>query len=399
MRIIHFPTEEEKTAEQAWLVELEAALDGSAEDAGADRWRELRSDVRALAMPMTPEFERALGQRIADSRARVGRVRRLAARLRSLGNHRRPLVAALGSGLAVLITVMVLVQPWSTGGSAVERLAPVGRSDLGPSGPEVKADSQSASSSSAAPKASSGAAAPVPATSEPLSATPTNRVQQRGASLSLGADPADVQSVADAVTRVVVGLGGFVQSSHVQVQKEGSSGAELALRIPSSKLESALASLGELAPILAESQSTQDITNSYEAARRALSDANAERQALLRALSAASTQGQIDSLRERLGGVSRAIAQDHNALRAVSARAGNSEVDVTVVGDAHATSEGLTLHRGLHDAGHVLLVTLTVLLIGAAVVVPLALLLAGLVAGRGALRRHRRERVLDSIPR
>lgn len=399
MRIIPFPTEEQKTAEQAWLVELEAALEGSAEGAGADSWRELRGDVRSLATPMTPEFERALGQRIADSQARVGRLGRLVGKLHSLGEHGRPLAAALGSGLAVLIAVTLLVHPWSTGGSAVETLAPPARSHLGTSGPELKGASQAAAASSAASKVSSGAAVPVPGPTETLSSSSTARVQQRAASLSLGADPADVQSVADAVTRVVVGVGGYVQSSHVQVQKEGSSGAELAVSIPSAKLESALASLGELAPIRAESQSTQDITNSYEAARRALSDANAERQALLRALSAASTQGQIDSLRERLAGVSRAIAQDHTALRAVSARAGNSEVDVTVVGDAHASSEGLTPRRGLHDAGQVLLVTLTVLLIGAAVLVPLALLVAGLVAGRGVLRRYRRERVLDSIPR
>lgn len=173
-------------------------------------------------------------------------------------------------------------------------------------------------------------------------------------------------------------------------------GAELTVSIPTAKLDRALASLGELAPVRAESQSIQDITNSYEAARRQLADANAERQALLRALSAASTQGQIDSLRERLAGVSRAIAQDHTALQALSHRASNSEVEVSVVADAHGASEGLTLHRGLHDAGRVLLVTLTVLLIAAAVLVPLALLIAGLLAGRGALRRYRRERVLDA---
>jgi hypothetical protein len=70
-------------------------------------------------------------------------------------------------------------------------------------------------------------------------------------------------------------------------------------------------------------------------------------------------------------------------------------VEVTVVGDARAASEGLTLHRGLHDAGRVLLVTLTVLLIAAAILVPLAILLAALAAGVRAWRRYQRERVLD----
>jgi hypothetical protein len=59
-------------------------------------------------------------------------------------------------------------------------------------------------------------------------------------------------------------------------------------------------------------------------------------------------------------------------------------------------SEGLTLSRGLHDAGRVLVVTLAVLLIAAAVLVPLALVIFALAAGRRTWRRHQRERVLDA---
>ena len=83
----------------------------------------------------------------------------------------------------------------------------------------------------------------------------------------------------------------------------------------------------------AENQSLQDITNTYDAARQRLSDATAERQALLRALTKASTEGEIDSLRERLAQNRGAIANAHTALQAVSQRASTSEVEVTVVGD------------------------------------------------------------------
>jgi hypothetical protein len=71
-------------------------------------------------------------------------------------------------------------------------------------------------------------------------------------------------------------------------------------------------------------------------------------------------------------------------------------VEVTVVGDARVASEGLSLRRGLHDASSVLILTLVVLLIAAAILVALALLLAALATGRSALRRYRRERVLDT---
>jgi cellobiose-specific phosphotransferase system component IIA len=177
-------------------------------------------------------------------------------------------------------------------------------------------------------------------------------------------------------------------------EEETAGEATLTLSLPSAKLSAALASLGRLAPVRSESQSLQDITNTYDAARQRLSDATAERQALLRALSKATTEGQIDSLRERLAQNRGSIAQAHTAFQAVSQRASTAEVEVTVIGDGHAGSEGLTLHRGLHDAGRVLVVTLVVLLIAAAILVPLALLLAALVTTRRAWRRHQRERVL-----
>jgi hypothetical protein len=220
-------------------------------------------------------------------------------------------------------------------------------------------------------------------------------VQQLGASITLTATPSNVQETADRVGRLAVSDGGFVQSSHVNVG-QGTGEANLTLSLPSAKLSGALAALGRLAPVRDESQSLQDITNTYDAAAQRLADATAERQALLHALSQASTEGQIDSLRERLSQNRSRIAQARSALQAVSQHASTAEVEVTVVGDAHAGSEGLTLHRGLHDAGRVLVVTLVVLLIAAAVLVPLALLLLALLTARRAWLRHRRERVLDA---
>ncbi|MDQ6810924.1 MAG: DUF4349 domain-containing protein [Actinomycetota bacterium] len=221
-------------------------------------------------------------------------------------------------------------------------------------------------------------------------------MQQLAASLSLATSPGEVQATADRVARIVTGAGGFVQNSHVQVQQGGSSEAGLMLRLPSAKLGSTLASLGQLAQVRAQSQTLQDITDAYDAARRRLADAIAERQALLRALAGATTQGQIDSLHERLSQAASAIAEARSTLQAVSQRASTAEVEVTILGDARKGSEGLTLHRGLHDAGQVLTATLAVLLIAAAILLPLALVLAALASGRGAWRQHQRERALDA---
>jgi hypothetical protein len=221
-------------------------------------------------------------------------------------------------------------------------------------------------------------------------------VQELGASVTLAVAPAKVQETSDRVSRLVIRDGGFVQSSHVQVQQGRGGEATLTLRLPSQKLSAALASLEQIAPVREESQSLQDITSSYDAARQRLRDVEAERQALLRALAKATTEGEIDSLRERLAQSRGGLAGAHSALEVVSRRASTAEVEVTVLGDAHAAGEGLTLHRGLHDAGRVLTVTLVVLLIAAAALVPLALLLLGLTAAARVWRRRRREQVLGT---
>jgi hypothetical protein len=220
-------------------------------------------------------------------------------------------------------------------------------------------------------------------------------VQQLAASLSLSATPSDVQATADRVARLAVSEEGFVESSHVQVEQEGASEATLMLRLPGRRLSADLAALGQLAPVRAESQSLQDITNTYDAARQRLSDATAERGALLRALAGATTEGEVDSLRSRLSQARIAITQAQAALQAISRRASTAEVEVTVLGDAHAGSEGLTLRRGLHDAGRVLLVALVGLILAATVLVPLALLLATFAGARRMWRRYQRERALD----
>jgi hypothetical protein len=415
MKVISFPSGGAERPDAAWLTELEAALDGTAEGPRADSWRELRGDVRALVPTMSPEFERELSKRIAERSARstVGRSHRGKRSYHSKEPHRgfgwlRPAPPAL-AGVAVafiVIAATLIAAPWRPAGHTVESSARssslAARADrLGPAfGPAesaavagANAGRASSSGVAAGASATAGAATNAPAASG-AAATP-GRVQQLGASIRLAAMPSEVQATADRVSRLAVSEGGFVQSSHVNTG-EGAGEANLTLSLPSVKLSAALASLGALAPVRAESQTLQDITNAYDAARQRLSDVTAERQALLRALTKASTEGEIDSLRERLAQNRGAIANAHTALQGVSQRASTAEVEVTVVGDRSLGSEGLTLNRGLHDAGRVLVVTLAVLLIAAAVLVPLALVIFALAGGSRAWRRHQRERVLDA---
>jgi hypothetical protein len=428
MRIIPLPGGGPASPDEAWHLELEAALNGESEGAVADSWRELREDVRALAPPIAPGLEEhireQLDRRAARSRAGAvqgpelpaassaglaassgstarptgsdgffgGRLRRLG-RLRPLG---RSGAAGALAAVGALVAALVIAAPWRTAPPSYTAHPNIGR----PAAPASAAGGVSAAAKapSAAAASREGAPASAAATGIPQASpgsTP-GRVQQLAASVSLSTTPANVQATSDGVARIAVRDEGFVQSSHVQVQQQGPSEATLTLRLPNARLSAALASIGQLAPVSAESQSLQDITDTYDAARRRLADATAERQALLRALSAATTEGQIDSLRERLSQASSAITQARAALQTISQRASTAEVEVTILGSGRASSEGLTLHRGLHDAGRVLLVALIVLLIAAAILLPLALVLAALAAGGRAWRRYQRERVLQA---
>ncbi len=424
MRIIPFPQPDPPPGEHT-LAEIEAALQGDAVGASAQYWRELRADVRGLAPPMSPELEQELRARIEQHAAANRRRRRARFTPRAavagvrawLGLGPRASVL-VGSGVCVVVAILalVVVAPWHSGQTLHAGFSGAGSADsLGVAGarrhgaakgvlepsksPFVKGDETapaatsgaSASSASAAPEVN-GRLTGSAGSAEP--GTAAVRVQQLGASLTLAATPEAVQSVADQVARLATRDGGYVQSSQVHLQRGSGGEATLSLSLPSARLSSALASLTQLAPMRAENQSLQDITDEYDAAKRKLADAVAERQALLRALSRASTQGEIESLHARLSLAGGAITHDREAFGALARRGSNSTVEVTVLGSAHAGG-GLTLGKGLHDAGDVLRVGLAALLIALAVLVPLTILLALGALGLRIARRRARERALS----
>jgi hypothetical protein len=67
---------------------------------------------------------------------------------------------------------------------------------------------------------------------------------------------------------------------------------------------------------------------------------------------------------------------------------------VSVLGEAAHAAGALTLGRGLHDAGRILAVSLAVLPIALAVLIPLVLPLGALLIGARGWRRQQRERAL-----
>jgi uncharacterized protein DUF4349 len=254
-------------------------------------------------------------------------------------------------------------------------------------------DSQSNAGGSSGASTAAEQAAPVTRDSRaPGALSVRSRKVERNVQMTLAAPRRQIDSVASQIGGITADLGGFVARSHVS----SSEGADLQLKVPTRTLDTAVQRISKVAKVRGLSRNSQDITGAYVSARTRLSDARAERKSLLRQLANATTLNETESIRARLRDVSREISIAQNSLKRVSNRADYAEMSVTVVATHSAATGGAwTPADAFHDALRVLEVIAGVLLIAAAVALPLAIAwLLGWLARRGYTRR-RRERALD----
>jgi hypothetical protein len=229
-----------------------------------------------------------------------------------------------------------------------------------------------------------------------LSPGTEQRKVDRDVSMRLSAAPDDVRDVSDQVISIARGAGGIVVSSQVTEQGKEST-ATLELSIPSGKLDGAIDELSDLAHVDSLNETTQDITHPFVTARDDLNDALAERKSLLQALESASTATEADALRAQIHDASKRIATARARYENVARQARWSTVSVEVVADrdAQPADDESGFSGWLDDAKTTLTDVAGVLLVTAAIVVPLGILLAlgWLVLSRA--RSRRRERALD----
>jgi hypothetical protein len=198
------------------------------------------------------------------------------------------------------------------------------------------------------------------------------------------------------VITITRSLDGVVVTS--QVSEQGNrSAATLELTIPSKNLDSAMDRLSDLGHVDSLNETTADITHPYVTAQDDLRDAQAERRSLLDALANASTDAEAQSLRLQIDDARRRISQAQARFENVAREARLSTVSVEVVADpdAPASDDGRSLGDWADDALDVLRDIAGVLLVTAAIVVPLGLVVALVWLAVSGLRRRRRERALD----
>ena len=209
----------------------------------------------------------------------------------------------------------------------------------------------------------------------------------------------DVQETADGIVRATQAAGGYVQLSQVHTG-DSNGGATFVLRVPTAKLDDALASLSKLGHVRAMEQSTTDITGAYDGAQSRLADARAERRGLLRALANATSDQEIASIKARIADNRRELNRLQSEFDAVRRRATYATIQVDVVGRSRKEAPGPAGSwdpgDAAHDALRVLEVGAGVALIALAVLVPLGILGTATGLAAGAWRRRRREAALGA---
>ena len=267
-------------------------------------------------------------------------------------------------------------------------------------------DSPSSSNSLASPTTG---AVPPPAGGSPRSDSRSKRFVERSAAITLAAPPGQVADTADRIVAVADRLGGFVVSSTVTATSgsesaSGGGGGEFVLRVPTARLQDALAQLSRIGHVRERRQDADDITREHTSATDRLQEARAERTSLLRRLAKAVTDDETASLRAQLRAVNSRISLAKTTLGRVDNRARYANVAVSLIGDPNAGSVGPKKDDGgwspgdaAHDALRVLEVVAGVALIVLAVALPLGVLaILAVLLGRIATRRGR-ERALDAV--
>lgn len=382
---------------------------------------ELTMELRALRETPSQEFAATL-----DARATAGFPRtagrmpgvasasetasRAALRAGAL-RPRRLLLPALAGAASVIIvaTAVVVSRGGGTGGDSV-----VVSSGGGTDGNSATKGDQAqrfelnppsgvaGSAAKAAPAAGDVIAPGLVPPGDPGSAPGIHRRQvERSAELTLGTDPDQVQDVAAKTIDVVSRYRGIVLSSSVRDGARGEAGASFDLLIPSARLSGALGDLSGLADVRSRSENTLDITAPFVSGREHLRDARAEAEGLLRQLADAVSDRERASVKAQLRIVRGRIAAFRSQVNRLERRANFSRVSLDIVTDHAQAGVGSgggdwTIGDALHDAGRVLAVAAGVALLGAALILPLALLGGATWAARRIYLRRARAQALGA---
>jgi len=217
---------------------------------------------------------------------------------------------------------------------------------------------------------------------------------ERTASLTLAAPEERIDTVADAVVAVTDRHRGFVVTSFTSSGEDEEPGGSFDLRVPVEELRATLSDLAALGSVRAQSQTGDDVTESFATTEDRLDGARTERRSLLRRLERADTDREARPLRAQLDLVSGEIRGLRRELRALEERTSYARVSVTLTGEG-ADGAGSSTGEALDDALGTLLGAFNLFVRALGVALPLVLVAGATWLALATLRRRRREAPLS----
>jgi Domain of unknown function (DUF4349) len=362
--------------------------------------------LRSERPEVPPAFGQSMDARVARRFARVPSERSPRRRRARLSAGFWEASGALVAGVALIVGLVVLVGGNHGASNASSSTAATygAASTSASAGAAASSGGGTRSTPTPAPAAANGSVQGSAAAGRALRPPTSGRKVVQSAQLDLAAASSHIDDVAQQVYDVIGGLGGIVVNSTV-TQTSGPGGyAQFQLSIPSASLGQAMTRLSSLnyATVISRTDASQDITDQYGAAQRALADARALRTSLLKQLAAAITTEQVDSLKAQIRDAEASISSDQATLNRLNHQVGFSQVSLqisprsTPAPVSHGGG-GFGIGQAAHDAGRVLTVAAGVALIALAALTPVALVAALAWWVGAAMRRRRREQALDSV--
>jgi hypothetical protein len=348
--------------------------------------------ARALDARAAAGFRRARRARTADAPPRNERV---AARMvRAAAGHRVQLASALAMAVAVSLLAAVAVSQWRSGAGTPAQHAERASGALSTSEPAVIAPSPALKAPATRTGTAGGGTFGADGAGSSVGAA-ARRIE-RTSTLDVGVAPGSIESSAQRVFTTVSSFNGYVRQSGVSFGSQG--GASFDIRLPTSNLSAAIASLSHLGHVRSENDTTNDVTSRFDSLQHSIEDLQAERSSLLRRLAATTDARSAAALRARLHGVEGAVARARGTMDSLRTRIDYNQLSLSLTPEAAGGAGGgdLTPGGAARNAGQILEAALAVLVIGAAAVFPAALLAIAAWSAVALTRRRLRERALDA---
>jgi hypothetical protein len=219
---------------------------------------------------------------------------------------------------------------------------------------------------------------------------------ERGASMTLAAQPSEVRSDAGQVFEAVHATDGIVLHSAIRNGSAGDAGATFDLLIPTARLSDAMAAFSAIAEVRARHESSADITAPTVSTQEHLEDSAARVKSLLAQLASAETEAERAEAEYELNAERGRMAALRSQLASLHRRANLAHVSLRIETGASSADEGggWGIDDGFDDAGRILAIAAGVAVIGLAALAPFAILAVLAWLARSAYVRRARAQAL-----